>query len=92
MQSCVAAANRAVLATCVTILAHMAMNRGGRGGMQNRTGAKMTVGSRHGMAKVVAGKAWRNKAVAGKQLANEVAGTGLAVNSWQTIRPAQALQ
>ena len=36
------------------------------GEMQNRTGAKMTVGSRHGMAKVVAGKACQNKAVVAK--------------------------
>ena len=60
MQARVAAANRAVLAACAMILAHMAMNRGGE--MQNRTGAKMTQGqqawgqgkgrqARHGMTR-----------------------------------------
>ena len=51
MQSRVAAANRAVLAACARILAHMAMNKGGGVEMQNRTGAKMDEGSRHGITR-----------------------------------------
>ena len=105
VQAHVAAAIRAVLAICAVILAHMAMNKGGGGGMQNRTGA-----GEHGQ------QAWHGKGgqarhgktrpLQQKQPANEVTGTGLeattpaddptgtglAVNSWQTIRPAQALQ
>ena len=50
MQSRVAAANRAVLATCVTILEHMVMNRGGGNAEQNR-GKNVDEDSRHGMAK-----------------------------------------
>ena len=38
LQARVVAANRTVLATFATILAHMVMNKGG-GEMQNRTGA-----------------------------------------------------
>ena len=58
MQARVAAANRAVLAACAMILAHMVMNRGGGDAQQNR-------GSRHGaMAKASRqGMAWQNKAV-----------------------------
>ena len=87
------------------ILAHMAMNKGG-GGMQNRTGAKMDEGSRHGMAKVSRQGMAKEGHCRQTQPADEMAGTGLeaktpaddptgtglAVNSWQTIRPAQALQ
>ena len=77
MQSRVAAANRAVLAACAMILAHMAMNKG-RGNAEQNGGRKMDEGSRHGMAKV-GRQGMANKAVAGK-------------HSRQTIRPAQALQ
>ena len=61
--------------------------------MQNRTGQKNDEGSRHGMAKVVAGKAWRNKAVAGKhsRQMNWPAQALKQKQSQQTIRPAQAL-
>ena len=41
VQSCVAAANSAVLAACMMILAHMVMNRGGN--------AKQNGCSRHGV-------------------------------------------
>ena len=50
LQARVVAANRAVLATCTTILAHMAMNRGRGNAKQN--GGKNDEGSRYGMAKV----------------------------------------
>ena len=76
MQSRVAPANRAVLATRATILTHMVMNRGGK--CRTERGQKMDEGSRHGMAKV-GRQGMANKAVAGK-------------HSRQTIRPAQALQ
>ena len=39
LQARVVAANRTVLTTCASILAHMEMNKGGRAN-QNRTGAK----------------------------------------------------
>ena len=51
MQSRVVAANRAVLATCTTILAHMVMNRG-RGNAEQNGGKRRIEGSRHDMAKV----------------------------------------
>ena len=51
MQARVAAANRAVLAACATILVHMAMNKG-EGKCRTERGQKMDEGSRHGMAKV----------------------------------------
>ena len=50
LQARVVVANRAVLATFATILAHMAMNKG-RGKCRTERG-KMNGGSRHGMAKV----------------------------------------
>ena len=53
LQARVVAANRAVPANCATILAHMAMNRGGNA-EQNR--GKNELGQ----------QAWHSKAVAGK--------------------------
>ena len=105
VQARVVAANRAVLATCTTILAHMAMNKG-RGNAKQNGGKRRIEGSRHGWQRW-AGKAWQNKAVAGehsrqmkwpaqalkqKHQQTNPTGTGLAVNSRQTIRPAQALK
>ena len=76
VQSRVAAANRAVLAVCATILVHMVMNRGGGEGCRTEQGQQ----------------AWKGKkGRCSKQPADEVAGTGLAVNSRQTKWPAQAL-
>ena len=51
LQARVVAANRAVLATCVAILAHMAMNKG-RGNAKQNGGKRRIEGSRHDMAKV----------------------------------------
>ena len=52
LQARVVAANRAVLATCSRILAHMTMKKG-RGKCKTEPGQKMMiVGSRHDMAKV----------------------------------------
>ena len=65
MQSRVAAANRAVLATCVTILEHMVMNRGGGNAEQNR-GKNDTRAAGMGSRQRQAGKAWQNKAVVAK--------------------------
>ena len=50
LQARVVAANRTVLATCATILAHMVMNKGRENAKQN--GGKVDVGSKHGMANV----------------------------------------
>ena len=67
--------------------------QGGRGGaMQNRTGAKMDEGSRHSMAKVGRQGMAKQGRYRQTQPADDPTSTGLAVNSWQTIRPAQALQ
>ena len=64
MQFRVAAANRAVLATCVTILAHMVMNRGGNA-EQNR-GKNDTRAAGMGPRQRQAGKAWHDKAAVAK--------------------------
>ncbi len=77
LQARVVAANRTVLATVVTIPAHMVMNKGR--GNQNRTGA-----GEHGQW------AWHGKGgTAGKQSRQNRAAAGK--HSRRTIRPAQAL-
>ena len=52
LQARVVAADRAVLANCATILAHMAMNKGGGGGCKTERGQTQNKGQQAWMAKV----------------------------------------
>ena len=91
LQARVVAANRAVLANLRGDPgAHG--NEQGAGKCKTERGKKNDEGSRHGMAKVSRQGMAKQGRCRQTQPADELAGTGLEVNSWQTIRPAQALQ
>ena len=79
MQSRVVAANRAVLATCATILAPMAMNKGW-GKCRTERGL-VDMGSRHGMANVGRQVMAEQGRCRRTQPADEMAGTGLEANT-----------
>ena len=79
LQARVVAANRAVLATCATILAHMVMNKGA-GKCKTERGL-VNMGSRHGMAKVGRQGMAKQGRCRQTQPADELAGTGLVVTA-----------
>ena len=76
LQARVVAANRTVLTTCASILAHMELNRGGKAKLNGAKCAEQ--GSGHGMAKGgQANKARRTRPLQATQPANGLPGTGL---------------